>query len=215
MNRLIKFTLIAVIMGIFSLNGAEFTQDPNLVAALQGKKLIVIRQAESLNNQLGIVTSSKSPGYALTRWGKTLSKETAKGLSHKNVTILYTSPVYRAMQSAEIYGIYLNLPPQKLIPDAHLTVQEFGSYETQDFDAYKSLFSSFEAMLEGNAPGGEPGSSVFSRTKDFLCSLAGTPDQTILIITHAFNFCHIRMALTGQFGDLPAPGEHIIYDYTL
>ena len=57
-------------------------------------------------------------------------------------------------------------------------------------------------MLEGNAPGGEPGQCVFQRSREFLWRIANKSEKTILVVTHAFNLCHINMCLTGEFGAL-------------
>jgi len=210
--KALKF-LIALLMIVTPL-AADFEMDPNLINALTNKKIIVIRQSESTNNIQDIVTSSSSPGYHLTPLGRSIIQSQLQEIKGIPLDKVFCSPLYRALQTAEIVGKVFKLTPDQLIPDYHLTMQNFGVFEGYDFDEYKQLFSSQEEMLEGNAAGGELGSLVFERTKSFLYNLSELTETTFLVITHAFNFCHIRMCLTGNYGLLPGPGEMQIFDFT-
>lgn len=213
----IKFWgLCFLLLSCFSMAQAscEFEKDELLVEKIKENqiRIIALRHQESLNNFQDIVTSSRSPGYSLTSAGLEEVRAVSEELKRFAIEILYTSPLYRSLQASEIIGSILAFTPEKMVTQELLAIQKFGSYEGRIFEDYESLFPSFTDMLEGNAPGGEKGIRVFNRTRKALWALVDGPEKNVLIVTHAFNICHIRMCLTGSFGDLPQMGEYVVFD---
>jgi broad specificity phosphatase PhoE len=212
-----KLFLFIFILGIFSnVYGHLFEFDDELVEKmkLEKKYLIVQRHFESSNNLLDIVTSNPSPGYALTPAGHQQATIEGEELSQIGISAIYTSPIYRCLQSSELLGKILQLAPNQIYVDPLLTIQSFGNFNGVDYDLYKDQFGSFEAMLTGSINGVEPGSEVFERSRQFLWKIASSDQNVILIVTHAFNICHMNMSLKGELGPLIAPGEYLIYDFT-
>lgn len=214
MNKILGM-FFALCISLFSTIQADFEMNSDLVKKLKKNniRLVVLCNFHSTNNLLNIVTSTRSPGYELTSTGLATLNDTIPLLETQNITAIYASPVFRAQQSTNLLGKAFGLAVNKLIPDARLGAQHFGTLEGEDFDVYKTLFTSEEDMLKNTPPGGEPGISVFNRAQAFLSDVARFQDQTILVITQGFNYCHISKCLTGQFNQIPAPGTYIIYDF--
>lgn len=176
-------------------------------------KLIILCNFPGTNNIQDIVTSSRSPGYELTNLGLSMLQDVVHGFRQEQISHIYCAPTFRAQQTTNLIGKALNLVPSQLTVDSLLGMQNFGSAEGEDYDAYKARFSGLEDMLESTPPNGESGFSVFNRTESFLENLSTLENQTVLIVTHAFNCCHFQKCLTGKFGQIPAPGTYVIHDF--
>lgn len=205
----------ALCISLFSTIQADFKMNSDLINKLKKNnvRLVVLCNFEGTNNVLNIVTSTRSPGHELTSAGLAALNDTIPLLETQHITAICTAPAFRAQQSANLLGKAFGLTVNKIIPDNRLGMQNFGTAEGDDYDAYKTLFTSLEDMLENTPPGGESGRSVFNRAQAFLEDVAKFQNQTILVITHAFNYCHISKCLTGQFNQVPAPGIYFIYDF--
>lgn len=178
-------------------------------------KIIVLHTYQSTHNILGIVTSSSSPAYCLTPDGIEDLQNNVPILAAENISLIYTSPTFRAQQTTNLLGIALSLSPSALKIDTDLVLQNLGDFDGMDFDLYKESFGSMVDLLTGTPPHGESGHAVYQRTTTFLKKLTAYQNQTILIVTHGFNFCHISKILTGKFEHLPYPGDIRVYDFTL
>lgn len=214
MKKTIKLFLLFTCLFSTILAG-DFQKNEELIEMFKDNNLriIVLCSFQGTNNVQGIVTSSRSPGYALTHYGIAMLTNTLSILAPLNITHIYSSPTFRAQQSTSLIGNGLELAPSQLSVDARLGIQNFGSAEGEDYDLYKSRFTSEQDMLENTPLNGESGFSVFNRAESFLLSLDGLQDQTVLIITHAFNYCHISKCLTGKYKKVPSPGTFVIYDF--
>jgi len=209
--------LLAVFLCVSSMIFADvFQVNKTIINKLRENRvrLVVLFCFESKNNQLNIVTSSLSPGYSLTPCGLTELSDVASTLALLNISHIYTSPCFRAQQSASLLGIEWGLHPAQLTVDFKLRMQSFGDAEEESYPLYQRRFASTEHMLKGNPPNGESGLSVFNRTQDALWSVANLHhNTTILLVTHAFNYCHVAKCLTGQFVPVPTTGKFAVYDF--
>jgi len=174
----------------------------------------VLCNFQGTNNVLDIVTSSRSPSYELTAYGLAKFQDTIPLLQSQNITHIYTAPAFRAQQTTNLLGKALSLQPDQLSLEPRLGMQNFGSAEGIDYDIYKQNFISQQDMFENTPPDGEAGQAVFDRTEAFLTSLKDKENETVMIITHAFNFCHISKCLSGKYGNFPQAGTVVIYDFS-
>jgi broad specificity phosphatase PhoE len=197
--------------------GDCFQKNDELIETFRSNdlKIIVLYTYESTHNVLDIVTSSRSPGFCLTAKGQQDLQDSVPVLSTQNITSIYTALTFRAQQATNLLGIALSLQPAALKIDSRLGVQNLGDYSGMDFNMYKIRFGSVANLLQGTPPNGESGCALYTRTNEFLESLAGLQNQTVLVVTHAFNFAHISKILTGQFETLPSPGDFRVYDFTI
>jgi broad specificity phosphatase PhoE len=195
---------------------ADFQQNHQIVRKLQKNnvRLIVLCNFESSDQALGIVTSSRSPAYELTERGIHKLEESVPALLTLNISHIYTSLNFSALQTTCLLGKALELRPFQLFPDPRLVVQDLKCLNGMSYSHYKHLFCSKLDMLESVLPGCEAGITVFNRTQNFLIHLTELENQTVLVVCHAFNFCHFSKCLTGDYGPLPLPGTFAIYDFS-
>ena len=193
-----------------------FDKDTALVNKLRAKniKIIVLYNFESTNNVLNIVAANRSPYYCLTANGLANIQKDIPLFLVQNISRICTAPSFRTQQTTNLLGAAFNLHALNLVVDPRLGMQNFGDFEGTNYNVYKESFGSEEDMLQGTPPNGESGCAVFQRTDDFLNSLLVYKNQTILIVSHAFNYCHICKVLTGEFPPIPTPGKFHIYDFT-
>ena len=90
----------------------------------------------------------------------------------------------------------LKLPYNKVIVDDRLREQDVGIFENHTYLEYEAYFSSPEDRFILAAPQGESGSEVLARTQELLLKIAvDHPNETVLLVTHAYNCCHINLSL--------------------
>ena len=209
------FVLFTVL--ISALFGGDFEKNDDLVKELKKNhiRLVVLCNFQGTNNLLDIVTSSRSPGFELTDYGLAMLNDAASALASQHIAYIYTSSAYRAQQTASLLGKAFYLTPRQILVSNFLEMQNFGSANGEDYDVYKERFSSTKEMLEATPSNGESGLSVFKRSEYFLKNLTNFNHCTILIVTYAFNYCHISKCLTGKYGVIPSPGTFIIYDFNV
>jgi broad specificity phosphatase PhoE len=211
-----SLTSLFIFLSFFStLLADNFQQNTALVNTLKANnvRVIVLCNFQGTNNVLDIVTASRSPGYELTNLGLAMLQDAIPVLSAQNITQIYTAQAFRALQTTNQLGKAFGLPPARLVPDARLSMQNFGSDEGLNYTLYRQEFTSESDMLENTQPTGESGLAVFNRSQDFLTSLETLQNQTVLVVTHAFNCCHMSKILTGKFGNVPSPGTYVVYDF--
>lgn len=212
-----KYLIVAILSLYSSAFAVTFEKNEALVEKLKNNhvRLVVLCNFQGTNNVLDIVTSSRSPLYELTHYGLAVLNDTIPLLVGEGITHIYSAPAYRAQQTANILGKAFDMIPSQVTIDSRLGMQFFGDLEEVDYDVYKSYFESDTDMLQSTPTNGEPGTAVFNRLQNFLITLGTLQDQTVLVITHAFNYCHISKCLTGKFGEIPSPaGTFMVYDFS-
>jgi glucosyl-3-phosphoglycerate phosphatase len=191
--------------------------DPALVEALQQNniRLLVIRHGEAIHNLERLAISTLAPGIFLTEKGKQQVTDAALKLCNEKIDYMYISPVYRTLQTAEILGSELHIPHQKMIVDARLREQFFGSFENHKYLEYIAQFPNPNDVYIQGATDGESGTELFTRTHCFISDIASLyKDATVLIVTHAHNCCQINKCLTDSFEGIPMQAELKIYDFS-
>ena len=214
----LKFILICLFV-IFSSINAEIIpqQDLNLLQQFKENqiRLIVMRNAEAINNQHDLMICDDSPGLHLTAVGKFQAIMVAEAFQNENIDRIYVSPLYSSMQTAEYLGELFHIPYHQITVDNRLKQQYFGSYEGRTFQDYKEYFAYNDLMYQDAAPSGESGLEVFERTRDFLWDIAITNNQkTLFIIAQGFNYIQMSKCLTGEYGEFPDSSQYVIYDFS-
>lgn len=96
------------------------------MAAKKGKLFIFVRHGESEKNRDNILSSSLN-GWPLTEKGKKQADEAGKKLGALgHIDAFYSSPVLRALQTAQIIGVHIKMSP---IIDHRLRERDFGFLE--------------------------------------------------------------------------------------
>jgi len=124
----------------------------------------------------------------LSSLGERQAGRLAEVLSRELITMVYTSPLGRALQTASV--ISSQFPDLKTYADIRLQEINVGIAESWPLDELKEKFPSFWAEWQGSSdvqwPGGERVSDVRHRASEFLEAMMGKHlNDTIVAVTHA------------------------------
>ena len=152
-------------------------------------KVYLIRHGETnLNSKRLLQGGTDIP---LNEKGILLATITAKGLADVAFDHIYTSPLSRAKQTAELICAGRNIP---MTEEARIREISFGPYEglccaPDGYNIPDPQFLNFFKAPDAYLPpkGGESFRDLCARTADFLAELAANPalqDKTILVSSH-------------------------------
>lgn len=148
-----------------------------------GNQYFVMRHGESENNAKDVMSSDKKAAYGLTEKGKGQSRDAAKHLRAKNITRIYTSPVRRAKETAELVAQELGLSAKNILVDSRLSELEFGALEERP--AKEFFIARTTKKYEEPFPGGESYLDVRRRVGAFLYETEQTvKGENVLIVAH-------------------------------
>lgn len=160
-------------------------------------KIYLIRHGETDQNKVKCLQGRTD--IELNDFGRELAHKTAEGLREVKFDMIFTSPLKRARETAEIIKGERNIP---VIVEERIQEISFGAYEglcygkehysIPDKD-FMNFFDRPECYV--TPPGGESFGEVLARTGSFLQELAGTKeyaDKTILLSTHG---CALKAVL--------------------
>lgn len=141
-------------------------------------KLIVIRNTEAPSN-VNYVVGGRS-NESLTKKGVIQAKALRKKLEKINYDVIITSPVNRAVETANIVN-YKNIP---LIKDERITERDSGDLLLKDRNLVnKTEWNSMEKLRTDG--GAETLLSLINRTNDFIEEIRKKyENKTVLIVTH-------------------------------
>ncbi|MBR3888733.1 MAG: histidine phosphatase family protein [Clostridia bacterium] len=117
----------------------------------------------------------------LNEIGKMQARETAQLLENENIDLIISSPLKRAIQTAEIINESRNIP---VIIDERIAERNFGVYEGRDVTTFDfNEFWSFKYPKDFE--GAETLDDFFERVYTFLDELKEKyKDKRILLVTH-------------------------------
>lgn len=117
----------------------------------------------------------------LNEIGKVQARETAQLLENENIDLIISSPLKRAIQTAEIINESRNIP---VIIDERIAERNFGVYEGRDVTTFDfNEFWSFKYPKDFE--GAETLDDFFERVYTFLDELKEKyKDKRILLVTH-------------------------------
>lgn len=123
--------------------------------------IYLIRHGE-VNNPDGIIYG-RLPNFGLTENGKQQMEQTANFLQDKNITRLFSSPLLRARQSAEIIKTKLGISKIQI---SELLYETLTSYEGKKFYSLDRMQS--EVYLKPLSPTDETIEQLSNRMQQFL-----------------------------------------------
>jgi broad specificity phosphatase PhoE len=147
--------------------------------------LYVVRHGETKENKRKILLGKKD--VELSFKGKKEVQKIAKKISKLKIDLIFSSPLKRARQTAEIINRYLKKPIKF---DQRLSERGMGIFEglsqKELFEKYQKGFNS-EMAYKMTPPGGESSFQVQKRVFSFLNELKRKyAGKRILIVTHSF-----------------------------
>src|SRR3989344_2723283 len=149
-----------------------------------GNKYFVMRHGESENN-VKEISSNDRGGNSLTEKGKTEVRTKARSLP--DITRIYTSPLLRCRETAEIVATKLKIQKEEIVYDERLREFDFGEFNNRpikEFQAYRGA-----RQYNDRVPGGESYQDAKNRFGALLYELEQKQSgQNILIVTHGIGF---------------------------
>jgi broad specificity phosphatase PhoE len=133
----------------------------------------------------GRVLAGRTPGVGLSAHGRTEMAAVAERLAQEGIIALYSSPLQRTRESAEILSARLDLP---IAYREDVIELDFGEWTGLTFDAVRKderwqLWSSCRSIA--TAPGGESMRQVQERTVRALFEIRQIHrDGAVLIVSH-------------------------------
>lgn len=152
-------------------------------------KLYILRHGETdWNLERRVQGTTDIP---LNEYGRYLARETAKGFENVPIDVVYTSPLSRAKETAQLV---LEGKEYVLIEEPRVQEMCFGKYEGKCISGPRKVqesaeFNKFFVDTENFVPAeeGESVQDILDRTGEFLQELYTNPelqDKNILISTH-------------------------------
>lgn len=142
-------------------------------------KIYLVRHCHYQN--MDKIIPGRLPGFPLSGQGKKQAQQLAQDFQSQNISTIYTSPILRAHQTADIIGASLNLKPivNLLAIETNSPLQ---GITRKDFDSTGGILWNRPQHLKG---GGETKQQVLRRTQKLIKKvLQNHQDQNIIIVTH-------------------------------
>ena len=148
--------------------------------------IIFLRHGQAENNTEKIL-AGRSPGVNLTETGIQQAEQTGKMLELLNVSKIYSSPIDRALQTAEIVGKHCDL---EIIPDQRLIDLDMGKFTKMPYDEIFAKHGNvFLKFYEGNDEVSENGVETFATVQkrvfdmvDFV--VKNHKNENVVLVTH-------------------------------
>jgi len=152
----------------------------------QVMRIFFVRHGESEANTQRIF-SNTGWKHQLTKLGRQQAEALAESLSSRGITEIFTSPIMRASESAEIVGARLNVAV-KTAPA--LAEWDVGIYEDRPHDEGMAAYAQVEkkwlaGQLDARLPKGESCAEIHSRFTPFIDQLIekyGQVDRAALVL---------------------------------
>ncbi|MBC8403269.1 MAG: histidine phosphatase family protein [Candidatus Marinimicrobia bacterium] len=165
--------------------------------------LVLIRHGETDWNQIGRYQGQADP--SMNEAGFTQARNLVTQISHIKLNILYSSPLKRALQTAQIVAQELNLPLQT---DSRLKEINQGVWQTQLHSEIQAEFPDQFRQWESHPwtitpPGGESLPAVRKRIDDFVDEVIQiNKGQVIGLVTHRIPIAIVKIRFQGLDPDI-------------
>ncbi len=148
-------------------------------------KYIMMRHGEAESNLTDIISSAVNNEHHLTEKGKEQVKESALILKDKKIDLIFSSPLLRTKETAEIVASNIGYKKEDIIIDDRLHEMSLPSYEGKSWHDYHNDYPNNEETFYKGAEGCETWNDVKNRTMSFLYDLESNyKGKNILIVTH-------------------------------
>ncbi|HTE21778.1 MAG TPA: histidine phosphatase family protein [Candidatus Limnocylindria bacterium] len=139
------------------------------------KKLYFIRHGQSqLNVEGRYAGRAETP---LTDEGRTQAKRTGQDAKGLKIDLIVSSPLSRALETAQIVAAEIGYPLDKIIADERFTERDFGKLEGQ-------IWSPTHKHQDLSPYNIETDQELLARTRKTLDWLESQPANSILVVSH-------------------------------
>lgn len=164
-----------------------------------GNTYFMMRHGESDNNVADMVCYGIDDDCHLTDNGKEQVRTQIELLKTQGIDIIYTSPLPRTKESAELLREGLGLPENALIEDARLREANTGVFNLRPVSEYRSYFSSTLEKFSKRPEGGENLEEMKMRLTEFLYEVdAKHRGKRILFVTHEYGIWLLQAGAMGM-----------------
>lgn len=145
-------------------------------------KLFLIRHAEAENNVSEILSSwPEKAEYHLTEKGKEQAKKMAEFLKKENIDLIFSSPVTRTKETAEIIAKKLDI---EVIFNERLREIGYGDLEGKAYRDFERQYPR-ESRIEKTEHGIETGNQIKERLENFLEEINKKyKNKNIVVVSH-------------------------------
>ena len=156
------------------------------------QKLIIVRHGQTANNAAQILQGQQD--IPLSETGIRQAEALARALSSEPVDLIISSPLSRALKTAEIVNAGRDIP---LTTHLDLRERPFGTLQGQAVALYlEAIAASGQTRLEYQPPGGESIPELAKRCARAWADIRTSSARTVLVSAHeGINKCLILMLL--------------------
>lgn len=145
----------------------------------------LMRHGEALSNARGFVDDGRDPENGLTGEGREAVRQAAQALKGQGITVIYTSPVRRAQETAEVVRQELGLPQEALRVDERLREVGVGDLQGQSLEKWHEVMGPPRARFDAPPAGAEPWEAVRQRAAQALFAIDEAHEgDRVLIVSH-------------------------------
>lgn len=147
-------------------------------------KLYIIRHGQDYDNAGGVLNGRRNT--SLTNLGRLQAKQVAQELKYKKIDVIYSSPLRRALETAQIVAKKLGVKQVKI--NNNLIERDFGILTgklRQDISKYVTKIVSVDKVNYFlNTDGAEKFPALYERANKVLKEVMQQQIQNTLLVTH-------------------------------
>jgi broad specificity phosphatase PhoE len=156
------------------------------------RRLLVARHGESEYSARQLVNGDPGVSCPLTEAGRAQARALGEALAQDRIDLCAVTEFERVRETAELALAGRDVP-FLVVPE--LNDPRYGEFEGGPLDAYREWVWE-QGPLEA-PPGGEHRGELAGRYARGLRTLAGRPEETILLVAHSLPLAYLRDASTG------------------
>ncbi|MCF7834004.1 MAG: class I tRNA ligase family protein [Candidatus Pacebacteria bacterium] len=150
-----------------------------------GNKYFVMRHGQADSNQKFYVDSDPHFKNFLTEKGKEQVKNSAPILKDKKITMIVSSDLPRARETAEILADTIGFKKENIIFEPRLREIDMGIFEGKSIEYYHQFFKDQKDRFLADPEGGESQKELFERVGDFLYDFEDKyKNENIVFVSH-------------------------------
>ncbi len=148
--------------------------------------IIFLRHGQAENNTKKIL-AGRTPGINLTEQGKEQAEQAGEMIKSLNISAIYSSPIDRAMQTAEIVGKHCGIKP---ISDDRLIELDMGKFTMMPYnEIFEKHGNVFLKFYDGNPAIKENNVETFAEVKDRISEIVNFViekhhNENVVLVTH-------------------------------
>jgi broad specificity phosphatase PhoE len=147
------------------------------------QRLYLMRHGQSQANADQIIAGShESPLSPIGIKQAEFAGDTAR--RYFQFDLIVSSPMGRAVQTAQIVAEHIGYPPEKILIIDSLRERDLGNVEGDNYTMHTQARKDGNYEDAENVPGVEPVQALFDRMADVLVQLRARPEQRILVVAH-------------------------------